>query len=71
VSRHPRPSPQTPFLARSVPQAMEGALTILATLATYSTDSLRPHLAQLHPILGTCLGHPSLEVQVRGGSAVN
>jgi hypothetical protein len=45
---------------------MEGALSILATLAAYSTDSLRPHLAALHPILGTCLGHPSLEVQVGG-----
>lgn len=46
------------------PQAMEAALTILATLAMYSTDSLRPHMAQLHPILGACLGHASLEVQV-------
>lgn len=48
---------------------MEASLAILATLAAYSTDSLRPHLAQLHPILGACLGHASLEVQVRGGRA--
>jgi hypothetical protein len=44
---------------------MEASLTILATLAAYATDSLRPHLAQLHPILGACLGHASLEVQAR------
>jgi hypothetical protein len=61
----PLPVPPPPHSRPARPQAMEGALTILATLATYSTDSLRPHLAQLHPILGTCLGHPSLEVQVR------
>ncbi|KAI8476174.1 MAG: armadillo-type protein [Monoraphidium minutum] len=46
------------------PQAMEASLAILATLAAYSTDSLRPHLAQLHPILGACLGHAALDVQV-------
>lgn len=60
---HSLPFPPT-LLRPLPPQAMESALTILATLAAYSTDSLRPHLAQLHPILGACLGHAALEVQV-------
>jgi hypothetical protein len=51
-------------------QAMEAGLAILGTLATYATGALRPHLAQLHPLLGTCLGHPSLEVQVAALHAV-
>jgi hypothetical protein len=45
----------------------EAGLLIMADLAAYSTDHLRPHLAGLHPLLATTLNSPSLDVQVRLG----
>jgi hypothetical protein len=47
------------------PCAMEAGLLILADLAGYSTDHLRPHLAGLQPLLAGCLSNSSIEVQVR------
>ena len=45
---------------------MEAGLLILASLASYSTDHLRPHLGSLQPMLGQCLNHSAIDVQVRG-----
>ncbi|KAF8055485.1 IPO5 [Scenedesmus sp. PABB004] len=46
------------------PAAMEAGLLIIASLASYSTNHLRPHLAGLHPLLASCLNHASIDVQV-------
>eukprot|EP00775_Hariotina_reticulata_P003510 gene3510-3780_t len=46
------------------PAAMEAGLLILANLASYSTDHLRPHLGSLQPMLGQCLNHNAIDVQV-------
>eukprot|EP00878_Enallax_costatus_P025941 GHUV01027801.1.p1 GENE.GHUV01027801.1~~GHUV01027801.1.p1 ORF type:complete len:109 (-),score=27.44 GHUV01027801.1:750-1076(-) len=54
------------LISSNNPAAMEAALLILANLASYSTDHLRPHLGGLTPVLGSCLAHSSIDVQVRG-----
>jgi hypothetical protein len=43
---------------------MEASLLILADLASYSTDHLRPHLGGLQPLLAACLNTASIDVQV-------
>lgn len=53
------------LIASNNPAAMEAALLIIANLASYSTDHLRPHLTGLIPVLGNCLAHSSTDVQVR------
>eukprot|EP00878_Enallax_costatus_P012560 GHUV01013118.1.p1 GENE.GHUV01013118.1~~GHUV01013118.1.p1 ORF type:complete len:1009 (+),score=321.88 GHUV01013118.1:364-3390(+) len=52
------------LISSNNPAAMEAALLILANLASYSTDHLRPHLGGLTPVLGSCLAHSSIDVQV-------
>lgn len=37
---------------------------ILADLANYSTDHMRPHLAGLHPLLANGLNAANIDVQV-------
>jgi len=54
------------LLPALTPAAMEAGLLILASLASYSTDHLRPHLGSLQPMLGQCLNHSAIDVQVRG-----
>jgi len=49
---------------------MTSALAVLSDLAAYATDALRPGLAQVHALLGACLGHASLEVALGALSAV-
>ncbi|WIA40679.1 hypothetical protein OEZ86_004377 [Tetradesmus obliquus] len=46
------------------PAAVEAGLLIIANLASYSTDHMRPHLAGLQPLLGNCLNHAAIDVQV-------
>ncbi|KAF6254101.1 armadillo-type protein [Scenedesmus sp. NREL 46B-D3] len=48
----------------SSPAAVEAGLLIIANLASYSTDHMRPHLAGLQPLLGTCLSHAATDVQI-------
>jgi hypothetical protein len=50
----------------SNPRTAEAGLLILADLAGYSTDHLRPHLAGLHPLLAGGLAADDVDVQVRG-----
>jgi hypothetical protein len=50
----------------SNPATSEAGLLILADLAGYSTDHLRPHLAHLHPLLANGLNAADMDVQVRG-----
>jgi hypothetical protein len=57
------------LVAAGNPAHMQAALNILANLATYSSDSLRPHLGGLHPLLGSCLQHRDLDVQVGAAGA--
>lgn len=54
------------LMTSNSPAAMEAGLLILADLASYSTDHLRPHLAGLHPLLGNSLSNSSIPVQVGG-----
>jgi hypothetical protein len=49
----------------SNPASVEAGLLIIANLASYSTDHMRPHLAGLQPLLGNCLTHATIDVQVR------
>lgn len=49
------------------PRHVEAALAVLTNLAAYCIDSLRPLLGPLQQLLGQCLGHAQLRVQVRGG----
>jgi hypothetical protein len=48
----------------SNPAAVEAGLLIIANLASYSTDHMRPHLAGLQPLLANCLNHAAIDVQV-------
>lgn len=52
------------LISSNNPAAMEAALLILANLASCSTDHLRRHLGGLTPVLGSCLAHSSIDVQV-------
>lgn len=52
------------LVTSSSPQAVEAGLLIIANLASYSTDHLRPHLAGLQPLLANCLSHNAIDVQV-------
>jgi len=52
------------LVAAGNPAHMQAALNILANLASFSSDCLRPHLGGLHPLLGGCLQHRDIDVQV-------
>ena len=52
------------LVAAGNPAHMQAALNILANLASFSSDCLRPHLGGLHPLLGSCLQHTDIDVQV-------
>ena len=54
-------------MSSSEPRTAEAGLLILADLAGYSTDHMRPHLTGLHPLLANSLNSPSTDVQVRDG----
>eukprot|EP00879_Flechtneria_rotunda_P032117 GHRR01035274.1.p1 GENE.GHRR01035274.1~~GHRR01035274.1.p1 ORF type:complete len:211 (+),score=79.96 GHRR01035274.1:166-798(+) len=52
------------MIISATPATMQAGLLILANLATYSTQHLRPALPGLQPLLGQCLAHQSIDVQV-------
>jgi hypothetical protein len=57
--------PQT-LINSSESRTCEAGLLVLADLAGYSTDHLRPHLAGLHPLLANGLNAADTDVQVCG-----
>lgn len=59
------PFPTQALINSSNPATSEAGLLILADLAGYSTDHLRPHLAHLHPLLANGLNAADMDVQVR------
>ncbi len=64
-----------PFLFECVqsgiPNLMESALNIFATLATYLSNSMKQHLSFLVQILNGCLAHQNRDVQLAALKAVS